>query len=333
MKTFNIRAMVEGAILAALTAIMGIFYWMPVLSIITFFWSVPIILVGYRHGFKVSIISSVVAALIVSLLMNPAMGMILLIVYALPGAAIGVMLRKKFSPYAVIFIGGLILAVASVLEFAFMMDILSGKNVINVIINFGAEIDSYYNSLYNTAVIATESYSKLGIDKETINQILEVFKTSIYSAKRVLPTFSVLIGVFFAYANFKMVKLILNRLGYAIEDIKKFSEWRVKEDITAPALILTLAALSLYFVKIEWLGIINENLLVLLFTAYGILGMSVVMYFVEKIADKHEIPKPLQVFIIVFIFFALFAGLPFIGMFDLTADIRRLNKNTIGGAK
>ncbi|MGB7604017.1 MAG: DUF2232 domain-containing protein [Lutisporaceae bacterium] len=333
MKTLNVRAMVEGAILAALTAIMGVFYWMPVLSVITFFWSVPIILVGYRHGFKISIISSVVAALIVSMLMNPVMGMILLIVYALPGAAIGVMLRKKFSPYAVIFIGGLILAAATVLEFALTMDILSGRSVINIIINFGAEIDSYYNNLYNTAVKATEIYGKLGIDKETINQILEVFKTAISSARRVLPAFFVLIGVFIAYANFKVVKLILNRLGYAIEDIKKFSKWKVKEDMTAPALILTVAALSLYYIKIEWLGVINENLLVFLFTAYGILGMSVVMYFVEKIVVQYEIPKPLQVFIIVFIFFALFAGLPFIGMFDLTADIRRLNKNTIGGAK
>lgn len=50
MKTINTRAMMEGAILAALTAIMGIFYNVPVVGAITMFWSVPIVIVGYRNG-------------------------------------------------------------------------------------------------------------------------------------------------------------------------------------------------------------------------------------------------------------------------------------------
>lgn len=38
MKTINARAMMEGAILAALTAIMGVFYNVPVVGVITMFW-------------------------------------------------------------------------------------------------------------------------------------------------------------------------------------------------------------------------------------------------------------------------------------------------------
>lgn len=333
MKNINIRAVAEGAILAALTVIIGIFYWVPVLNVITFFWPVPIILVGYRHGFKVSVIASVVAALIISLLMNPAMGMILLMVYALPGAVMGFMLRKSFSPYAAIFVGGLILAVSAVFEFALMMDILSGKNVISIIINFGAEIDNYYNNLYNTFVKTTEIYGKLGIDKETINQLLEIFKTATSSIKRILPTSFVFIGVFSAFVNFKAAKLILNRLGYAIEDVKEFSKWRVREDMIAPALLITAAALFLNFIKIEWVSIISQNILMLILTIYGVLGLSVIMYFLPRLAVKYEIPKPLLVLVIVLLLFVFSPVLPFIGMFDMTADIRRLNKYSTGGMR
>ncbi len=333
MKTLNIRAMVEGAILAALTVIMGVFYWIPGLSIITFFWSVPIILVGYRHGFKVSIISSVVAALILSMMMNPVMGLILLMVYALPGAVIGFMLRKKLSPYIVIFIGGLIMAVASLLEFALTMDIVSGKNVFDVIFNLGAEIDNYYNYFYISIAKSTEMYSKLGIGEEKIKELLEVVKMAIYSAKRILPTSFALIGIFIAYANFKVVRLILNKLGYVIEDIKEFIKWRLRDEWIVPSLILTASTFFLNYVKIEWVKIISENLLMLLFTVYGVLGLSVIIYFLKSISAKYEIPKTLQVGIILFILFTLFSILPFIGMIDMTADLRQFSRKTVGGAK
>jgi uncharacterized protein YybS (DUF2232 family) len=333
MKTFNVRAMVEGAVLAAVTVIMGIFYRVPVLELLTFFWPVPIIIVGYRHGFRVSIISAVVAALIISLLVNPFVGLILLLVYALPGAVIGMMLHRKLSSYAAIFVGGLLTGLTAVLEFAIMIHIMFNKNVFAVLMNFGAEIDNYYNSLYNIMAEASKVYKGLGIDENTIQQVLNLYKVAISNIKIILPAGLALVGIFVAFINFKVARIILSRLGYQVEDIKEFSRWRVRQNLVAPTLIFTLLVIALNYVNITWIRDINLNLMTILFGVYGVLGLSVIVFYIKRIGEKNEIPKPLLGIIAVVLFFLLYSILPFIGMFDLTADLRRLSRDTIGGVK
>lgn len=333
MNKLNIRAMVEGSILAAVTVIMGVFYRVPVLEMLTFFWPVPIILVGYRHGFRVSIISALVAALIISLLVNPFVGLILLLVYALPGAVIGMMLQRKFSSYSVIIAGGLLLGMTAVLEFALMIHIMFNKNVFLVLMNFGAEIDNYYNQMFSIITQAADVYKKFGFDENTIQQVLNLYKLALSSVKIILPAGLALVGTFISFVNFKVARIILNRLGYQIEDIKEFSRWRISEKFTAPALILTLGIIALNYVNIGWVRNINLNLITIIFGVYGVLGFSVVIYFIKSIGIKNEIPRPLLGTIAVVAFLFLYAMLPLIGMFDLTADLRRLNRNTIGGVK
>ena len=64
MKTVNTKALVEGAVFASLTAVLGIMvYYIPLLSLIGMFWAVPIIIMGFRNGFKVSFISAIVAGI------------------------------------------------------------------------------------------------------------------------------------------------------------------------------------------------------------------------------------------------------------------------------
>lgn len=333
MKTFNVRAMVEGAIFAAVTVIMGIFYNVPVLNTITLFWPVPIIILGYRHGFRISIISTAVAAVIISLAVNPLVGLTLLMVYALPGSIMGMILHRGKSSYAAIFVGGLLLAVTAVLEFALMLHVLSDKNIFDIVLNFGQEIQLYYNNIYETTVKSVELYSSLGVDQETIEQVLEMVKTFISTAEVLMPVFFIFTGVFTAYINFKVVGVILNRMGYYIEDIKPFYTWRVKNSFVIPVFMLTAAILLINYFKISWMQSLAMNLLTAMSMAYGVLGLSVVVYFLRKAGKAYDIPKPLQTFILVILVVFLYAILPFIGMYDLTADIRRLNRDTTGGVK
>ncbi|HOS68868.1 MAG TPA: DUF2232 domain-containing protein, partial [Bacillota bacterium] len=62
MERMQTRALVEGAIFAGVTALLGILYfYMQYLGIIAVIWPVPVIIVGYRNGIKASILSALSA--------------------------------------------------------------------------------------------------------------------------------------------------------------------------------------------------------------------------------------------------------------------------------
>jgi uncharacterized protein YybS (DUF2232 family) len=329
----NARALVEGAILAALTAIVGIAYNVPIVGMIAMFWPVPIILVGYRNDFKTSILSAVVAAAIIGLLVNPIIALILLMVYALPGAMIGLMMKRNASPYTTILVGGLIFAFTAILEFVLMLEMLFGKSALELLLNLGKAIDDYSRYLIDMFQSATEIYRQLGVDETVVMELMDKFSASIEGAISTLPAVVILGGIFVAFINFKLVRLILRRMGYHIEDIRRFSEWRLNEKQKVPMLIITAITLGLGFIKIASVQYIYTNLLPLIMFVYGLLGLSVVTHFAEKAGLKYEIPKPLIILFIGTLLLTLKFIFPFIGMFDLTANVRRLDRNIHGGVQ
>jgi hypothetical protein len=71
----------------------------------------------------------------------------------------------------------------------------------------------------------------------------------------------------------------------------------------------------------------------LLMLFYAALGLSVVVYYIEQISQKYEIQKPVKTLMLIGLPLLLLAILPYIGMFDIAADIRRLDRNVPGGAR
>lgn len=332
MNKINTRAMVEGSILAALTAIMGIFYNIPFVSIITMFWPVPIIIVGYRNGFRVSIIAAFVAALLASLIITPVVGAILFITYAVPGAVMGYMMRKEVSPYATILVCGLLLSITAVAEFILGLELVLNINIIQILTNLKGAMSSYYNEIYNQFNNAVETYRKLGIDENTIQQAVANFDTVLRQIIVKLPSSILGAGVLVSFLNFKVVKLILSRTGYKIKDIHRFSEWTLSSRTKYIVLGLTFILLLMMSVKIYLPYGIIDNIWQVLLWIYAILGLSVVAHMVNRLGEKYDIPKGVRRLILFFSILML-PVLPYIGMFDIAADIRRFDRNTPGGAR
>lgn len=73
MKPTNTKALVEGALLAAINIVLSIMaLYMPILgSFATLVWPVPIVILGIRHGLRTSILATAVAGIIVAILSGP----------------------------------------------------------------------------------------------------------------------------------------------------------------------------------------------------------------------------------------------------------------------
>jgi uncharacterized protein YybS (DUF2232 family) len=333
MKTINARAMMEGAILAALTAIMGIFYNVPVVGAITMFWSVPIVIVGYRNGFRISLISAFIAAVLVSLIVTPVVGLILFATYALPGAIMGYMMRKQFSPSVTLIVCGVILAVAAALQLALSLELILGINVIDIIRNIDNTVNSYFSEIYNRTRDTAQIYVRYGLSEADINEALTMIDEMLKQFKLLLPASLLAGGIITSFFNFKMVKIILNRIGCKVEDVKKFSMWSIERKYRYIILGVTFALLLITSQQMQFLYGFYTNLWMLFMLFYAVLGLSVMVYFIEQISVKYEIQKPVKALMLVGLPLLMLAILPYVGMFDIAADVRRLDRIIPGGAR
>ena len=333
MKTINVRAMVEGAILASLTAMMGIFYNVPIVGVITMFWSVPIVIVGYRNGFRVSLIAAFIAAVLVSLVATPIVGLILFIAYALPGATMGYMIRKKISPYRTLVVCGLIISITIVLEFVLSLELMMGIGIIEILGNLKLTVANFNSMLNKEIAEISGMYSRFGFDETAIKKIINDFNILIKQVILLLPASLIASGISLSYVNFKAVKFILGRAGYKIEDVKRFSAWRIDSRYKYIVLGITFVLLLIMSQQVQFLIGFNANAWMLMMLFYAVLGLSVTVYYIEQISEKYEIAKPVQSLMIVFVFLFMMRVLPYIGMFDIAADIRRFSRNIPGGAK
>lgn len=324
MNKTNTKALVEGAIFSALTALIGIIsFYMPLLAIISLFWSVPIIIIGFRHGLKISLFSTIVSSILVSIFTQPIEGLRLFIVFGIPGIFMGYLLNKKVSPAIVILLTGLVLALCDVsgLMLGFL---LTGVNIAKGVGSALNELTTIINTSFSTVY---DTYTKMGIPKEQIEAILPKPEQLSFFMKATLPVLFIFNGLMFSFISFKASKTILKRNGTTIPDIKKFMYWSLPKNFLVGILvILTLCYFGVQF-QIFNMDIVMINIIYLFLMVFFMMGLCVLSFYL----DKYKVPKLFRILIIIFVFTGLQYMVALAGLFDVFFDFRKLNASFYGG--
>ena len=86
-------AMVEAGILSAIAIVMALIaMYVPVIgAFVNFVWPLPIIICGMRHGFKYSVMTLIVATIIVAIVISPIQAFFLGAIFGLLGLILGVL--------------------------------------------------------------------------------------------------------------------------------------------------------------------------------------------------------------------------------------------------
>ncbi|MCX7843639.1 MAG: YybS family protein [Clostridia bacterium] len=323
MNRIQTRALVEGAVFAAVTVVIGIIgFYIPIISLISVVWSVPTILVAFRHGFRTSVISSVASSILVSVLTQPMEGLRFFIGFGLPGIIMGYLLKKKQGPVKTIFITGVVLAAASIVTLYLGM-LAIGVNIANAYDYLFGMITKAYNEASSSML---DMYSSIGVSREELLKSIAVFEKSIDLLKLTLPAILLLSGLMLAYLNFKLTRLVLKRINHLIDDVKPFSMWRLsKKWGLFSAFILLLAIIQMSLVRAAPLNALTLNIFTILSMTGLVLGVSVAKFFF----DKHSVPKALKAIILFFLIFAFGNATMLLGVFDMVLDLRKLKQDSI----
>ncbi len=318
--SMNTKALVEGAIFASVTAALGIMvYYMPLLSLIGMFWATPIIIIGFRNGFKVSFISAAVAGAIVSIFTEPFGGLYLFMVFGISGIVMGWLMNKKVSPSVNITVSGLVLALCSVFGILFGF-FIAGQSA--------AQVIEQLMKIMNESIDTTVSlYKSMGISEDQLNSIVTMMKEGITAMQYIIPTLFLMNGMLFSFINFKAVKMILGRMKYQIEDVKPFSQWRLPDNFSLGMLVIVLLTMMASYLHIPNIQTVQINIIYIVRWVFTIVGLSAASFFLEK----YKVARPFKVFILIFLFLTLSNYLTIIGLIDAIFNFRKLDKRHIGG--
>lgn len=326
MNRIQTKALVEGAIFAGVTALLGIvYYYMQYLGIIALVWPVPVIIVGYRNGLKASILSALSAGLIVSLLTHPLVGVGLLAGFGLPGIMMGYMISKKVSPYLVVFLCGIVLSLTMVGEFLLSLK-ASGIDAAQLFSGMDATFREQMELTLNI-------YRKLGIAEKDLQYMSSYFSQTIDMMKLIFPSALVISGMLFSFIDYKLTRLILKRIGHIIPDIQEFSKWRLQEPYSIILLGLAVLAGAASYFKLPGMTTISLNISTVLMLVFSVIGISVLVHYSRIYGEKHGIPKALRNTIVVFIVLAFMQFIAFIGIMDLVLNFRKLQSKDSGGVR
>ena len=327
MEGMQTKALVEGAIFAGVTALLGIlYYYSQYLGIIAMVWPVPVIIVGYRNGIKASILSALSAGLIVSLVTQPLVGVGLLIGFGVPGILMGYMINKRVNPYAVVLLCGVILSLSMVGEFLLTLKIAGIDGL-----EFLSRLDSSFRQQLE---ITLNIYRQFGVAEDKLKQFSDYFSQTMDIMKLVIPSALLISGLIFSFIDYKLTRLILKRTGNIIPDIDEFSKWRLTEPYSFILIGAAVLARGASYFKVPGFNTAALNISTMVMLIFSIVGISVIVYFTGVFGDRYGISKVFRSILIILFILVFMQFVFFIGILDLVFDFRRLKtKNSIGGVK
>lgn len=309
------KPLVEGALLAAVAAVLALFgYYLPLVGpAILFLWPVPIILIHVRHGLKASILTVLVSALTLAALIGPLEALALSLSPGLVGIAFGVAFARRMEPMAAVLLGAVALALSLALTAALAFAVM-GINPITEQINLLREAQE----------TTTAIYQRLGVGEEYVTQTARMGETIILMFQRLFPALLAAAALFHSFLNFKLARLVLRRLrlGQEMKDFPPFERWSFpRQWIVAFAGGMVLAALTPYH-RSPSLEAIGLNVYFLASFLFVVQGLAVAYYYLGRL----RLAKPVRVLITVYALLVPFVMqvLPIVGMFDALFNYRRL---------
>jgi uncharacterized protein YybS (DUF2232 family) len=315
MRTTRVRPMVEGGILSAIAILFALIsVYVPFIGVfVNLIWPVPIILLGVRHGYKWSLMATVVSGLLIAILLHPLHAIGVAIGFGLTGIVLGHCFRQNYSPVKSVMLG----SVAS----------LASKIIVLAI----SAVASGINPLADQSEIMSQAveqaigiYRSLGMKEEDLAQMTSNMKSMLEMMKLIFPAGFALASVVDTYLNFMVARAVLRKLGHIIPPFPIFRLWKM-----SPAILygFILSVLMLYWGKsreLEWLATAGVNLQVATSMLLMLQGMSVAFFF----ATKHDVPKFIRWVFIAMAFTngVIMQAVVFTGAIDMAFDFRKIRR-------
>lgn len=309
-------AMVEAGILAAIAIVMALIsMYVPVLgAFVNFLWPLPIVICGCRHGFKWSVMTLLVATIIIAMIISPINAFFLAAIFGLLGLILGECMRRHLPPMQMMLYGsiGAVLALIINIVLSFL---LLGIDPIEMIFT------SFHESLGQLAAY----YREHGMGEEEIKKIVDGYAEMLRMMRVIMPGAFLLCAPIMAFVNYIAAKKILTKLGESFTDFPPFVKLQVPGWVLWPYGISLLAVTYFYQTdQSSWLYTLSVNVQTVCSFVLVLQGIVLLYWFVESKGKPRWWANLATALLFVIPLFSQI--IVYVGAFDMVFDFRKIRK-------
>lgn len=309
-------AMVEAGILAAIAIVMALIsMYVPVLgAFVNFLWPLPIVICGCRHGFKWSVMTLLVATIIIAVIISPINAFFLAAIFGLLGLILGECMRRHLPPMQMMLYGsiGAVLALIINIVLSFL---LLGIDPIEMIFT------SFHESLNQLAAY----YREHGMGEDEIKKIVDGYAEMLRMMRVIMPGAFLLCAPIMAFVNYIAAKKILTKLGESFTDFPPFVKLQVPGWVLWPYGISLLAVTYFYQTdQSSWLYTLSVNVQTVCSFVLVLQGIVLLYWFVESKGKPRWWANLATALLFVIPLFSQI--IVYVGAFDMVFDFRKIRK-------
>jgi uncharacterized protein YybS (DUF2232 family) len=216
------RPLVEGALLAALTVVLALIaLYVPVLGVaVAYTWAIPVMIIHIRHGARLAALTVAAATVLLAVYAGPVEALTRAVYIGLIGLAFGHAFRRRMTATSAILIGSLGGMAVTIAQGALLLVFL-GRNPV-----------SFIRTMYNESLTRTQAlYERFGyVDQQVVREFVASWQLVLANLELLVPMLVVGAGLVIALINYLVAGAILPRLGYRVEPIPAFADWRISPE-------------------------------------------------------------------------------------------------------
>lgn len=309
-------AMVEAGILAAIAIVMALIsMYVPVLgAFVNFLWPLPIVICGCRHGFKWSIMTLLVATIIIAMIISPINAFFLAAIFGLLGLILGECMRRHLPPMQMMLYG----SIGAVLAL-----------IINIVLSFlvlGIDpIEMIFTSFHESLGQLAAYYREHGMGEDEIKKIVDGYAEMLRMMRVIMPGAFLLCAPIMAFVNYIAAKKILTKLGESFTDFPPFVKLQVPGWVLWPYGISLLAVTYFYQTdQSSWLYTLSVNVQTVCSFVLVLQGIVLLYWFVESKGKPRWWANLATALLFVIPLFSQI--IVYVGAFDMVFDFRKIRK-------
>ncbi|MFZ5591366.1 MAG: YybS family protein [Bacillota bacterium] len=313
--SFTSRAITEGALGAALTAILGLLgMYVPFFYLISLVaMPLPLALLVMRHNFFTGLTATFIAGAVLLAFLGHPLAVLFLIIQTGPiGLLLGLLLKNRvnFGPAMAVLSLASVLLTLLTLGLTFLLTGLSPLAT-------GEEMS-------RTMHRALEFYRTSGlISGEAMGELQQVLEQAMRLAMLLLPANLVIWSVVLVYFTYVLAGAVLRRLGHhQIAPPPPLRQWRWPWYVIWVAIFGLGAVLLGDYAGLPWLTAAGQNILYVAGFLYLVIGLSVVSFHLGRRPWPRWV-KALLVITALFYWPVFLAALVTLGILDPLFNLRR----------
>ena len=307
------KALVEGAIMISIFAVMTLFYlYVPLLAIIFFMAApIPIILYTIRHGLKKGIAAGAIG-IVISFLIGSINGLLSAPMLIAVGVGMGVFYSRRQ-------LGQAIITSALIYLFSFLIYFVVSVQLFQVDILGVAK-----ESIDQIMPMVESTLKQSGASDQEIAKQLKQFREMQDTALNSLPVALLIFVTLMSFVNHWFVRPLIKRFVPDMPALKKFKDMRLPKSMVWYYL-LTLLLMLIQTEKGSFLWLVQTSAFQILFILVLIQGFSFIFYY----CHEKNISKAVPIFAVVLTVFFPPIGVivRIIGIADIGFDLREKVKN------